>query len=125
MKIIDPHLSFCEIFNPLTGEVIVDSIGIPELDCESFIADWTLDCSHDPYIKDPGLETAWSLFMQKHNEKHPGKEPDFQAVEDFLLSYESDEWKVIRINNSPYACTMAGTVAWFVVDNIIDFESIV
>ncbi len=97
----------------------------PEIESESFIADWTLDCSHDPYIKYPSLETVWNIYLESYRDKHPGNEPDYQAVEDFLISYHSDAWKVIRINNSPYACSMAGTVAWFVVDNIVEYESVI
>jgi len=121
MKLTDYGLPDIKIWNPVTGELILDDI-IPEYGAKSLAGIWFLDCVRDPHINDEDIGKAWDEYLRDEYPEDSSKMPDFFAIEAFLLEYEDPELQVIRHSSSGLAHSINGTVAWYVVGKDIIAE---
>jgi len=106
------YLSF-KMYNPVTGEVIIDGEWSDEP--KSLIAIWSDYAFEEPDIKNEAFKKDWETFEAKYKQEHDC-DSDFDTLDKFLEEYDSSDWIVFEIGNSGLSCGPGASTAWFVVD---------
>ena len=125
MKIIQssPDMEVDRMYCPSTDEVIFAPYYEEINDnAEAFIAYWHCEVMDQPEIKDKKLKDAWDKYFGKWSESD---EIDiFEAVEEFLKSWENPDWKVFECTFEGMACGPVTTTIYYVVktDTVIELD---
>lgn len=119
MKINYSDHSNYKMFNPITGDVIV------EWECDddatSLIAYWVDECFNEPVIKDEVLKESWETYVEKFENENEDT-PFFEELETFIKDYETSVWIAHKITTCGMACGPVSNTVLFVVDKDIIVE---
>lgn len=102
------------MFNPITGEVIVDEEC--HNDAKSLKGYWLCDLLDEPVINDDKLRTAWEGFVESLNKDNRGNPLSWVALNKFLQEIDNPLWIGYEITSTGIAYGTVGYTAVFVID---------
>jgi len=111
-----------KVYNPKTGDVIVDGKS-GDNQASSLVAVWLDDCFREPIIKDAQLKLAWETFAEKFR-KENDEFPGFEELYDFLETYDTPSWIAFKINSYSLACGPVWSTTMLVVNKEVIIEGL-
>ena len=97
MKIYYEGCDYFKLFNPKTGEAIVDD-DVCDYDANSLIGFWFVDEEH---FNDKNLQQAWEAYTEKKIVKNDDHF-NWNALHKFIKKYDAPDWIAYHINVSGY-----------------------
>lgn len=109
------------IYNPRTGEVIVDEECND--DAKSLIGYWLDGFIDKPVINDRKLLAAWEDFIVRHKEDNC-ESPYWEHLYKFLEDYDNPEWVCYEITSCGLACGPICSTVVYIVDKDVIVEEV-
>jgi hypothetical protein len=122
MEIYSIDYSDYKMFNPITGEVIVEEECND--DAKSLKGYWMGGFLNEPIINDKALKTAWEAFVENFNKDNHGTPFCWNALDKFLRVFDNPSWKAYEITSSGIACGPIGYTVVYVVDEDVIVEEL-
>jgi hypothetical protein len=122
MKICSFNYSNFKMFNPITGEVIVEEEC--RNDAKSLKGYWLCDLLDEPVINEDKLRTAWEDFMENYIKDNQGIPFSWDAVEKFLENLDNPLWIAYEVTSTGIACGPVSFTDVFIVDKDVIVEEL-
>ena len=110
------------MFNPITGEVIVDEECRDE--AKSLKGYWLCDHIDEPVINDDKLRTTWENFVENYNIDNRDTPLSWDTLKIFVQEIDNPLWIAYEITSTGIACGPVGFADVFIVDKEVIVEEL-